>query len=459
MKQFILPTLLFAATVSSCSKDDLSDLPMTGSDNPNIISFDMAAATTKGTDLVAETLRSNSNIFLSYIDDDENTGVINYDYIDATTGWAQVGSDNTTTLADEDAVLWSEVSYPIQFYSMNNGGADAAADVAFDSHDATSAIKSGYSVPSSDIKDHVDLLYMSQTVSEMPGAGKVRGVFDHALSKVEFTLTTKDESSDGYNVMLLETILRYTYYIGTGTITASTGAIAWDNYTGMMHNYDYFDVSSDDLDTTSSERTYSGVIAAKIEDSDETDETWNMKLIPQTFLAGYDILDGLDDSSSLYYVEADAWTADLIEDKMEDITFIDVLYRMTHMDGTSVTGYASATDYLNDFIATETITQETIDGWITKYGDTPLYTRVGFAFSSDYTIDPSMYYQFNLDFFSHGGIIIDDHFYDQTGTRTDIPIPDDMQPGEPVIPEASTTQIGLLPTVTAWGDVTSQTVE
>ncbi len=445
MKHLIFPSLLFAAAaVTSCAEDAATDLPISGLTNSNLITLDMASSATKGSDIDVDILQTNSDVVLSYIFN-TTPGTIDFGYDTASSTWVQVdGSGNA--LADDDALLWSEVSYPMQVYSMNDG-----EDQSLSSYDADTATLSYSVTEADDITAHKDLLYLSKTISSMPSAGIIRGVFDHALSKVEFTLTTTSTSTEsGYEVSLLTTQFSQPYNDGTATITATDGTIAWSDWSTYQDYYDYLNLKATDLTETSAEQTYTNVVAKKIEPASTVDldtgtnADWNMMLIPQSITAGYDTLDALTTTPSN------------LAETMAGLPYIEVLYRMDDEHGEAIAGAANAKDYINsldDSVFSATAKASAIS----TYGETPLYVRVAFAFSTAYLLEESTYYQLDLDFYTHGGIVVDEYYYDQTGTVTDIPIDDDLEIGEPVIPEAD-SQICLTITVSSWGDVTTADV-
>ncbi len=440
MKHLIFPSLLLAAAaMTSCAEDSATDLPISGVTNSNLITLDLAASATKGSDITADILQSSSNVVLSYEDADSATGTITFDYDSSSATWIQVDGSNAA-LDDEDALLWSEISYPIQLYSTNDGD-----DLSLTSYDSTSAATTYSVTEADDITAHKDLLFFSKTISSMPSAGVIRGVFDHALSKVEFTLTTTSSSvNSGYEVALLSAQFCQPYNDGTATITAADSSISWGDHSTNQVYYDYLNLKASTLSETSAEQIYTNVMAEKIEPKSAESEEWNMMLIPQEIAAGYDTLDELSsDTNDLTTV-------------MEGMPYIEVLQRMEDEDGTSIAGASNATEYINSLDDSVFSASDKADA-IATYKTTPLYVRVAFAFSDKYTLAPSTYYQLDLDFLSHGGIVTDGYYYDQTGTRTTIPIDDDLEVGEPVIGDAD-TQICLDITVSNWGEATTTSI-
>ncbi|MFI3269297.1 MAG: hypothetical protein SNG14_06385 [Rikenellaceae bacterium] len=439
MKHLIFPSLLFAAAaVTSCAEDAATDLPISGLTNSNLITLDMASSATKGSDIDATFLQDNTNVVLSYIDG-STSNTIEFDYNDTDYIWKQTA---------QTPLMWSDISYPMQVYSMNDGENKTLT------YDADTAILS-YNVTDAIITNHKDLLYLSKTISSMPSAGIIRGVFDHALSKVEFTLTTTDATDSapdsGYEVSLLTTQFCQPYNDGTATITAADGTIAWGSQNSRQGYYEYLNLKASNLTTTSAEQTYTNVIAEKIEPeatndpAAATNANWNMMLIPQTIYDGYSILDALTETPSS------------LSSAMDEEPYIEVLYRMDDEHGEAIAGAANATDYINslDDSVYSTLNKSSARS---DYGNTPLYVRVAFAFSQDYDLEASTYYQLDLDFYNHGGIVVDEYYYDQTGTKTNIPIDDDLEVGEPVIPTTD-SQICLTITVSSWGDPTTTDVD
>lgn len=234
MKKLILPVLLCAVALSSCSKNEITEQVFTTtSDDPEAIRLDIGASSTKGEEVFADDLRANLDIDM-YYQTATTTGTITFAYVSSSAGWVQVVDGG------DEALKWSDLggedggAYPVTFYSFIEGlGSDGTTTNASylniaPTYTSTSATTNGtFTVGSSNIEKHIDLIASSTVLQAAPSGNAFTAVYDHALSKADVRLITQT-STIANEVMILKADFKNLINEGTNpTITAATDAISW----------------------------------------------------------------------------------------------------------------------------------------------------------------------------------------------------------------------------------------
>ncbi len=220
MKKIFLFAATAAIALSSCSKNDVSEIA-NPNENPNAIGLNVGAFATKSTETLTSTLQSASsstsgdtNNVTLYSNDTNfgDSGVLKFSYSSST--WSNIGT-----------YTWAGVDFTMSVYSAHDG-----ANVAVTP--ATGSLS--YSVEDL-VSKQVDLVYFGQTLSAIPTAGVISATYKHALSRIKMTnLTSSTMTTTVTGVELMG-------FDGeaTATITPATNTIVWSNNAAANLNYAY----------------------------------------------------------------------------------------------------------------------------------------------------------------------------------------------------------------------------
>lgn len=210
MKKVFLFAATAAIALSSCSKNEVSDVAMPN-ENPNAIGLSVGTFATKST-VTSESTLQGTGVTLTTTD--ATTPTLEFAY---SGGWQNEKNDKT----------WEDVSIPMSVYSAHDG-----ANVTVTA-DATGSISS-YSVEDA-VSAQKDLVYLGQTISSIPSGGSIVATYKHALSRIKMSnsTSTTDWTCEIDGVRLVNVMKT-----GDAVITPADNSIAWTT-SGSAQSYDY----------------------------------------------------------------------------------------------------------------------------------------------------------------------------------------------------------------------------
>lgn len=241
MKTHLLMAVAAAMLVSSCSKNEIGD-SMESTKSP--IGFSTyVGTTTKATDLMdADFLEFQTSAYL-----------LATDYVSGSVGTAsfetlKVTRTNVSTAWAAIEKAWPTDDGKLNFFAF----APSTGSSVIPTYDAT-AITSGAPTltytPGTDVAKQSDVVVAhSMDVTSISNAGKVKLSFKHALTKIQFAVTTDATSKLKYKITKIEV----TNVLPTGIFTfatdvTSTGVGIWAT-NGSQVAYTYFEEALADIE-------------------------------------------------------------------------------------------------------------------------------------------------------------------------------------------------------------------
>ncbi len=416
--------MIFAVALGSCSKNepnvgDNSDAASDGS----MVAINVYAGTTKATDTTTETLETAAWVEL-HIDDSAD--------ISETFKFVYDGSD--WSQESDDPILWSDITFPANFYSMHDGA--PFEDLTYNDDSAT---YSGYTVTGTS-EEHKDLVFHASTLTTAPSSRVVSAAHTHALSKINLYAATGTT-----NVYIAKVQMVSIDGEGDVTITplaadalsTDTGA-TWVNSGTEFEDYQYYFI--DDSSPVALNSTLYG--SNPIINSDEVAP---LMIIPQETTAATITEDpdgGLDAIVSNSYIE--------------------VIYYMTDANGSPVVGYSSVSELSN------------ASDYIDADQTTTLYVKAGFPLGYEFMVNKEYDITLGLGVTgSTGGVLLADYYVDKNGDAVKLTKVDDDGDGEdedeevvevPEIDEgddilAGDDEVDIVVSAGTWDDGGSVTVE
>ncbi len=368
MKNLFLPLMLFAIGMSSCSKDQPNISDSSTTQSSDLVGINVYSGTTRALDTTTETLETTSGEVVLHIDDSGSIQSTYYFYYQ-NSDWAQ---------DDTDAIAWSKITFPANFYSMHDG--DPLEGLSFTSEVAT---YTNYTV-TGESWEHKDLVYHASVLNAMPTGGAVSLYHKHALSKIHlYAATDKTKvyiarvrlvNIDGEGVATIKPV-------AYDEITTASG-ISWTNSESDFETYLYHYIGDEKITSISSASGTNPIITEVA--------TAPLMIIPQSTTAA--VMGGSENSVV-------SFTG----------SYIEVIYYLTDSDNNPIVGYSSvaarpdAADYIED--------------------NQPLALFVMGAFPLEATFYPNMEYDITLGLGasgSTGGILIADYYVDKSGIAVDL---------------------------------------
>ncbi len=166
MKKVFLFAAMAAAVLSSCSKNEISEIA-TPNENPNAIGLNVGTFATKSAVTTTGTLETYAGVTLY----SANTTFGNLPFSYASNIWTNTASKT-----------WAGVTFPVEVYSMHDG-----ANV-----ELTDQQLASFSV-ATDVADQKDLVYFAQTINAIPTSGMISATYKHALSRVKMSEKTNED--------------------------------------------------------------------------------------------------------------------------------------------------------------------------------------------------------------------------------------------------------------------------
>ncbi|MFI3333541.1 MAG: hypothetical protein SNI32_07720 [Rikenellaceae bacterium] len=467
MKRFYLFALLLAGAMSSCSKNEVTEV-LPASDNINAIGMSVVSNATRGVETTTTTMEAATKILLDYWhnpDSGATSGSI--------TDLAQDGDDASVWMSQSRT--WDEIKFPVTFYSLHNGGVDADDAYAAFSVTNSGAAYSEYTVAGTvsnsgaafdsyiDISQNQDLIALSTTLTGIPHAGIITGAFQHAQSRIEIY------SDQGDYIPYIKSTI-FMNLKNKGSLSISNESVCtWGSYDAPMP-YLYFNNVDINLQLGSEDEAKSTALLTKDRNriSDvavdgsytiPSDPKNNMIIIPQTVKSN-DFMTCLEDYAidpvvgeskvgGGTYEAADVFTTAAYT----NITtpYIQVLYRMRNInDAGSAVGYLHASDcyaYREMKAAGDEILPSGLGD------DSHLYALVGFPFVSEQIFAPGFDYDIYIGLGVTGGKLLYGYYFASNGQPTNIKIAN-INPGDDVL-ATKDSPIGIDVDSDAWSAAAS----
>lgn len=243
-KKFVMGIAAMAAlTLVSCSSDDLDSVSDNSSKN-EAISFDgylgrsaVAVNGTRGSEETVDQLKTDAfGVFGNY-SSTEGTGI--------TTVYGENLFKNQQVTYDKTESKWTYTKYK---YWLSKGHIDFLAYAPYDANTALTDSKSkiGFTV-SSTIADQKDLLW-ANAANQTQANNPVKFTFNHALSRLGYTVKLKNDCADDVTITLKKITLAGSdngtkdVFYTSGTIDlskANKGAGLWSDQDGQQ-KFDWF---------------------------------------------------------------------------------------------------------------------------------------------------------------------------------------------------------------------------
>ncbi len=318
MKKKFFPLMFIAAVTIGCSENEPNIEGNITTNSDDLVSINVYAGTTRGTDATTSTLETDSGYIELHIDDDGGISET-YEFRYESSDWIQ---------KDEDQLTWDKITFPANFYSMHDGS--PLTGFTFGTNSATSA---SYPVTGAST-DHKDLVYHASQLSSIPTGGTVSAYHKHALSKIHLYAATGTS-----NVYIARVNLVNIGSVGDVTITplaatdpTTTNNVTWTAPTTPL-TYLYCTLETVSSSPLNSDTNGSNPIINKNNDAP-------LMIIPQTTIAATVTNNPNSDSATI------SSTNDIPD------SYIEVIYYMTDANGQSLVGYSAvsarsdATDYI-----------------------------------------------------------------------------------------------------------------
>jgi len=351
-----------------------------------------------------------------------------------------------------DPVMWptAAADYPMNFYAwypaaptgLVEGTQDAsvpAVGFTFTVQDNTTL--ANMTTDPAVLAGQTDLVSTNAIANAKPASANLTMTFNHILSKVNFGII----ADEGYTSHVLTVGVANVANVGTYDVVAQS---PWSAVGAFGFTYIYFNGAP-----TTTPMDFAGVTGNAPSNPASTAEPFyaaghsnNLMLMPQ------------DPTTNMWAPPAPT----VIDPSQAPTTqtYIYLLYRTETTSPTFATanpnfiGYASAVDHPNY-----------VGSALEASGYTgPLFVKVGYPFDGSTTPlqfwDKGYGYVYNIELpGTSGGRLIDDMFYKDDGTPTDLPVitPDSPNDPYPDVPQPilnNDPYIHLIPVVTPWNDLT-----
>lgn len=426
MKKKIFPFAVLAATLVSCSQDELAPAQPNTADNPNVISF--VSATTRATVNNLDAMKSNTTGFTVYATGADATGTW-YTGVDGTNNYKATGGIwdwATNTSRPQWPTATETGKWPMKFYAYFPDDAGLAGFTP--SITEASVIKAEIAVEQT-IAGQTDFLAAKAEVSSKPTTGFLPLNFKHIMSKVGFKITQETTTETTIAQLGFEQIGRtrtYNYIDGNWEGTKPTANGSFQDYITYT------------LPMTGKPGT--GAAQAVRPDGDNH----FFMFVPQT--------GGSTVASQIPVWDGTGTAAD--GEITPNGAYIQMLYRTNESTGTpkkDILGFAQRSSHDVETEWDETANQTEYDKYKKggSYTD-GLYLKVGFKLTSDtFNWEAGKGYTYNLLLNQAGGIYLSKYYYDKDGQNTKIPVVGgNVDPGDPVFGE----DIMFTVTETEWDD-------
>lgn len=344
-------TILTACLAAACSEPEIS------------------AASTDAISLEPSTMRSRAAVQL--LDADfEQTGFRTWGVrADEPTAWmADVDGTNRHRFADDawgfsEPVTWpaEPAAYPLQFFATY-------PDIAsVEENSATHTVKLTVAIPD-DPAEQRDLLFARTKVIEKPADNRLSVTFEHALSKIDFTLTV------GRNCQVHVIALQLKNAAAEGSAILTDDQTVWVPNLSRLGSYSYFSAAT--------ERTFES--SSFVQPLYNGDHAAHLMVLPQT-------------------LPEQSWNLRGAPDQKAHVLLV---YRLTADDQNKV-GYAMAREH---------------PAYATHHGtdlgpNEPLYVRAAWPISLSWEPGRSYTYNITLDA-THGGYLADACYYQANGQKS-----------------------------------------
>ncbi|MFI3248317.1 MAG: hypothetical protein R3Y39_04225 [Rikenellaceae bacterium] len=412
MKKLFFPVMLLAAAMCSCTEDETNMIDYPSGDSSDLVSINVYAGTTKGTDTTTETLETKAYVELHI--DDSASKALTYKFTYDGTNWNQ-GAD--------DPIKWSDIVFPAKFYSLHDGS--PYTNLTFTDDDAT---YTDYTV-SGESSLHKDLVFHASEIDAIPADGTLSVYHKHALSKIHLYAAT------GTNKVYIARA-RLINMDGKGTVTITpldddatstdVGA-SWENSGTSDSEYEYYSVESNASAISSGDG--SAKIISTLTESP-------LMIIPQSTTAA---------------------TAEQIANSKIVGTYIEVIYYLTNVNENPLVGYAKVRNLPDgeDYISTDL--------------DRTLYVMAAFPLAHCFL--PNKEYDITLGLGSEdstGGILIEDYYVDKDGVKVTLTKKDDGSTTTPEVPDVDegddildnvNSAICITVTANSWDDGIDKEIE
>lgn len=385
MKKLFFPVMLLAAAFVSCSEDEpsIDNVTNATTNGEGLVSINVYAGTTKGTDTTTDTLESDTYVELHI--DDSGSVQQSYTFVFKDKDWSQ---------SEDDPIKWSEIVFPANFYSMHDG--DAFTGLSFTEDVAT---YTDYTV-SGDSSAHKDLTFHASQLVSIPTGGVLSAYHKHALSKIHLYASTGTNK-----VYIAKATLINVDGTGTVTITPLTTAeeeagdvgASWKS-TSDYSDYNYYYIGAEETAAATAIQSSSSTTNSIINTNDDAP----LMIIPQS---------------------TTGITADEIRSASLTVkSYIEVIYYLTTAADNPLVGYSSvslrgdASDYID------------------ADQEKTLYVKA--AFPLTYEFEPNKEYDIKLGLGAvdtTGGKLVDDFYVDKNGdpvTLTKVDCDDDDEDKE-----------------------------
>jgi len=408
IKKVIFSMAAIALLTFSCTRSEVENLNFS---TPDAISLNPWTASTRAYIANLDSLKNDPSGFVVYADT-------------ANAGWYIEGVSHifstTTGWGFSPAVSWpvNTADYPVTFraYYPDTASITGIILVSSSAPPAT-ALELTVQVPLL-IEQQIDVLAAEATATSKPLNGLLNMNFKHILSKVNFTITNHDGTSQTSD----PDHKAYVLAVGFGNLyTTNTYNVvtdAWDAFvTPATDDYNYYN-SFDALTGTA--------VYEELEFNDADKDAIvpnspgrfeNLMLLPQ------DDSDVWDVSGTITHPGGDK--------------YIRLLYRL------QVAGNDDAVGYLDGSTCPGASTSSVLPSGY----DDPLYVLVGYAYAG--TWEPGKGYSYDIPLPGvGGGIYLSAFYYDNQGNETDLPIPGAVVGGHVM----DVGHIIINPTVNLWDD-------
>ncbi|MFR9602913.1 MAG: hypothetical protein SNG02_03465 [Rikenellaceae bacterium] len=388
-RKHLLTTAAFAiAFASSCTNEDAPMVAGSQDVNPDEINF--TTTTTRASVALLSDMTSSLTGFTVYA---IYTG-------DTTDEWLIAGDNNYVYSQDDSAWGWYDTAnapewptestqYPVNFYAIYaNDMTGITTSMASTLTSNTSNVVTADVTIQEPTKQY-DIIATSTEAATKPSDGKLTLSFVHMLSKVNFGVVAGYKKDVYLNQLLLHNLDEN----GTLDLTYLNWNISPNEYTA-----DY-DVSSYLSSTAYTGTDQSEAIATSITSNDNEG---SLMLLPQQATES----------------DVDIWSSDADPTG----TYICVHYR-TEYDSDDEIGYAQASSHPDYSSPSDD----------DEYGQTALYVKVGYPLTTNWSWGKGYTYNIKIGTVdASNGYLLDDYYYDESGTKTKYPIDFDKEVGDPI---------------------------
>ncbi len=412
MKTILFSALLLVATMSSCSKNEVTE-EVLGTANLQGDEVGLNTTTTnlrqtRGADMTTAGLETSASGVMLHIND-AGTKSAGYHFTAIGSDWSQ----NSAT-----PVLWKDLTFPAFFYSMHDGTPQMVTlNGDTDYTDLTDENATHDYTVTGESSTHKDLVYHASQLDDIPTSGKVNAAHTHALSKINLLAGTGENKLYVARVRLMNVD-------GDGSLTITApNTVAWTTGTSNEDDYQYFYINN--AAPTALQSIVGGVTTNPLLN---TASNAPMMIIPQTTTA------------AAYTTSGDQ--------AVFSGTYVEVIYYLTDKDDKAIAGYSAVSALPN---ATE---------YIPADQSTVLYVKAAFPLGQTF-VDNKVYnllLGFGMED-STGGELVDDFYVDKDGNpvqltkngcspdKVDIP---ELEPGDKIL-DYKNKAVDILVSSGAWG--------